>query len=46
MYFFIVFLFNILKVTLLTKAARDGRTDIVRLLIEKGADVNKGEEVR
>ena len=45
-YFLIVFLFYILKDTLLFTAARNGHTDIVRLLIENGADVNKGERVR
>ena len=43
--FFIGFLFYILKDTPLTKAARNGHTDIVRLLIENGADVNKGGRV-
>ena len=38
---FIGFLFYILKDTPLTEAARKGHTDIVRLLIENGADVNK-----
>ena len=42
----IVILFYILKETPLSKAASGGHADIVRLLIEKGADVNKGEEVR
>ena len=42
----IVILFYILKHTPLSKAASGGHADIVRLLIEKGADVNKGEEVR
>ena len=41
-YFLIVFLFYILKDTLLFTAARNGHTDIVRLLIEIEADVNKG----
>ena len=45
LYFFIGFLFNILKDTPLTEAARNGHTDIVRLLIENGADVNKGGRV-
>ena len=45
-YFLIVFLFSILKDTPLCEAARNGHTDIVRLLIENGADVNKGERVR
>ena len=39
---FIGFLFHILKDTPLTEAARNGHSDIVRLLIENGADVNKG----
>ena len=46
LYFPIVFLLYILKETPLCKAARNGHTDIVRLLIENGADVNKGERVR
>ena len=46
LYFFIVFLFYNLKDTPLSEAARNGQTDIVRLLIENGADVNKGEWVR
>ena len=45
-YFLIVFLFYILKDTSLFTAARNGQTDIVRLLIENRADVNKGERVR
>ena len=45
-YFFIVFLFYILKNTPLCVAAKNGHTDIVRLLIENGADVNEGERVR
>ena len=45
-YFFIVFLFLVLKETPLYEAARNGHTDIVRLLIENGADVNKEEWVR
>ena len=36
-----VFLFYILKDTPLSEAAKTGHTDIVRLLIENGADVNK-----
>ena len=35
-----------LKASPLTEAARNGDADIVRLLIEKGANVNKGELVR
>ena len=46
LFFLIVFLFYILKDTPLIEAARNGHTDIVRLLIENGADVNKGERVR
>ena len=45
LYFFIGFLFYILKDTPLIEAARNGHTDIVRLLIENGADVNKGGRV-
>ena len=45
-YFFIVFPFYILQDTPLSGAARNGHTDIVRLLIENGADVNKGGQVR
>ena len=40
-YFLIGFLFYIVKLTPLFEAARNGHTDIVRLLIENGADVNK-----
>ena len=40
--FSLVFLFYILKDTPLSEAARNGHTDIVRLLIENGADVSKG----
>ena len=46
MYFLIFFLFYILKGTPLTKAASNGHTDIVELLIENGADINKGKRVR
>ena len=46
LFFLIVFLFYILKDTPLIEAARNGHTDIVRLLIENGADVNKEEMVR
>ena len=46
LYFLIVFLFYILKDTPLCEAAKNGHTDIVRLLIENGADVNEGERVR
>ena len=46
LYFFIAFLFYILKYTPLCEAAENGHTDIVRLLIENGADVNKGGLVR
>ena len=42
----LVFLFFILKYTPLSEAARNGHTDIVRLLIENGADVNEGGGVR
>ena len=35
------FLLFILKDTPLTAAVKNGHTDIVRLLIENGADVNK-----
>ena len=45
-YFLIGFLFYIVKLTPLFEAARNGHTDIVRLLIENGADVNMGERVR
>ena len=45
-YFLIGFLFYIVKLTPLFEAARNGQTDIVRLLIENGADVNEGEWVR
>ena len=40
------FLFYILKDTLLFEATRNGHTDIVRLLMVKGADVNKEDLVR
>ena len=46
LYFLIVFLFYILKDTPLCKAAKNGHTDIVRLLIENAADVNEGGLVR
>ena len=46
LHFFIVFPFYILQDTPLSGAARNGHTDIVRLLIEKGADVNKRRGVR
>ena len=46
LYFFIAFLFYTLKETPLCGAARNGHTDIVRLLIENGADVNEGGWVR
>ena len=45
-YFLIGFLFYIVKLTPLFEAARNGHTDIVRLLIENGADVNEGGGVR
>ena len=48
-YYYTVSLFffcYILKGTPLCKAAENGHTDIVRLLIENGADINKGEWVR
>ena len=32
--------------TPLSEAARNGHSDILRLLIENGANVNKGNEVR
>ena len=40
--FSFIFLFYILKDTPLSEAARNGHTDIVRLLIGNGADVIKG----
>ena len=43
---FSLFFLYILKDTPLFEAASNGYTDIVRLLIENGADVNKGERVR
>ena len=43
--FLLFFLFYILKHTPLYAAASNGNTNIVRLLIENGADVNKGEWV-
>ena len=45
-YFLIGFLFFIVKLTPLFEAARNGQTDIVRLHIENGADVNEGGGVR
>ena len=45
-YFLIVFLFSILKDTPLCEAARNGDTDVVRLLIENGADINEAGGVR
>ena len=44
--FSLFFLFYILKATPLFEAARNGNTNIVRLLIENGADVNEGGGVR
>ena len=44
--FLLFFLFYILKHTPLCAPARNGNTNIVRLLIENGADVNKGGWVR
>ena len=44
--FLLFFLFNILKGLPLTEAVKNGHTNIVRLLIENGADVNKGGLVR
>ena len=44
--FSLVFPFYILKDTPLSGAARNGHTDIARLLIENGADVNKRGWVR
>ena len=41
-----LFLSYILKDTPLTAAAKNGHIDIVRLLIENKADVNKEEWVR
>ena len=46
LFFIIVFLFYILKYTPLIEAAGNGHTEIVRLLIENGADVNKEGPVR
>ena len=46
LYFFIAFLFYTLKETPLCGTARNGHIDIVRLLIENGADVDKEGEVR
>ena len=46
LYFFIAFVFYTLKETPLCGAARNGHTDIVRLLIENGADVNKAGLIR
>ena len=44
--FSLVFLFYILKDTPLCGAASNGHTDILRLLIENGADINKRGWVR
>ena len=44
--FSLCFFSNILKDTPLTEAVANGHTDIVRLLIENGANVNQGGWVR
>ena len=46
LFFLIVFLFYILKDTPLIATATNGHTDIARLLVENGADVNKERWVR
>ena len=38
--------FYILKDALHSEAARNGHTDILRLLIENGANINKAGQVR
>ena len=46
MFIVVKLLFYILKDTPLFEAARNGHTDIVRLLIENEADVNREGRVR
>ena len=46
LYFLVVFLFYILKEAPIFEVARNGQSDIVRLLMENGGYINKEGPVR